>query len=128
MERERPEYLPPIERRRREFPWLAVLAIALVTLLAGGVHMLTKTHAAWNERFSDSRPVPAAANGGAQAVPDPQLTTQLAEIRRKRAQAELEAKAADNQQRLEKSQLRCINGVPFRRIPGGWENLPGESC
>lgn len=23
---------------------------------------------------------------------------------------------------------RCINHIPFRQIPGGWENVPVESC
>ncbi len=32
MERERPEYLPPIERRRWTFPWLLVIGLAILVL------------------------------------------------------------------------------------------------
>ncbi|CAM0118336.1 hypothetical protein SMG44B_10053 [Stenotrophomonas maltophilia] len=45
----------------------------------------------------------------------------MAEIRARREQAEREVK-----QRRE--EIRCIGGVAFRRIPGGWENIPGETC
>lgn len=141
MERERPEYLPPIERRRLEFPWLAVLAIALLALLAGGVHMLTKTQAAWAERFDrkpemrrpSEMPVPVAVEDDRKEM--------LSDIRRKRAKAEAEAQRRNAERELlneneanpqqggnNAQQLRCVNGTLFRRIPGGWENLPGERC
>lgn len=32
MERERPEYLPPIKRRRWSFPWLLFLGAVLLVL------------------------------------------------------------------------------------------------
>lgn len=128
MERERPVYLPPIERRRWEFPWLAVLAIALVALLAGGVQMLTKTQAAWNERFRTTDtaiPDPATQT---QVLADAEREAMLSEIRLKRAAAEAAAKSAKHARRTEKHELRCINGTLLLRIPGGWENVPGESC
>lgn len=128
MERERPEYLPPIERRRWEFPWLAVLAIALLALLIGGMHMLTKTHAAWNERFSTTDTAVADPAPPAQVLDDAEHAAKLAEIRLKRTAAEAKTRSAEQRKRLEASGLRCINGMLFRRIPGGWENLPGQSC
>jgi hypothetical protein len=128
MERERPEYLQPIERRRLEFPWLAVIAVALIALMAGGVHMLTKTNAAWNERFKTTHETVAEPASEGQPMLDAERKAKLAEIRRKRAQAEIEAKSAGRDKGAEKQQLRCIDGTLFRRIPGGWENLPGESC
>ncbi len=128
MERERPEYLPPIERRRWEFPWLAVLAVALVALLAGGVQMLTKTQAAWNERFRTTDSAIAEPATPTQVLADAEREAMLAEIRLKRATAEAAAKSAEHGRRTEKRELRCINGTLFRRIQGGWENLPGESC
>lgn len=128
MERERPEYLPPIERRRWEFPWLAVLAIALLALLVGGAHMLTKTHAAWNERFRATDTATADPAPQTQVLADAEREAMLAEIRLKRAAAEAEAKSAEQRRRLETPELRCINGMLFRRIPGGWENITGQSC
>lgn len=129
MERERPGYLPPIERRRWEFPWLAVLAIALLALLASGVYMLSRTHAAWNERFSRTTDTAIADTATPTQVPgDAEREAMLADIRLKRAAAEAAARSAEHGKRTEKHELRCINGILFRRIPGGWENLPGQSC
>lgn len=90
--------------------------------------MLMKTNAAWQERFKAARPTAAApvdAEPIADAAP---RSTMLAEIRLKRAKAEAEAKRGERTKRAEQTDLRCINGVLFRRIPGGWENLPGEDC
>jgi len=49
------------------------------------------------------------------------LFAKMAEIRARLEQEEREA-------RREHEGLRCIGGVAFRRIPGGWENVPGETC
>jgi hypothetical protein len=133
MERERPEYLQPIEQRRWEFPWLAVIAAALIALMAGGVHMLSKTHAAWNQRFSTA--ATPSESDRTEAKREAELAeiklrqtvaardADLEKIRQRRARAERDSKAAQ-----EDDQYRCIQGTLFRRIPGGWENLPGQSC
>jgi len=128
MERERPEYLPPIERRRWEFPWLAILAVALLAVMGTGVHMLMETNAAWQGRFKAARPTTAAPVVAEPITDDAGRSAKLAEIRLKRAQAEAAAKLGESAKRAEQTDLKCINGVLFRRIPGGWENLPGEDC
>lgn len=124
MDRERPEYLPPTSARRWSFPWMALWAVLLVGMAAAGVWLHIRTNAAWTARFN--QPTPAAAP---QAAPPQKETTydsdplfaKMAEIRARREQAEREA-------RREREGLRCIGGVAFRRIPGGWENVPGETC
>lgn len=123
MERERPEYLPAIPRRRWEFPWMLVLGIVLLGLMAGGAHMLLRTNAAWAHRFQPvERPARAVDPNAAQAA-------HLAEIRLRRVTAE---RAARNAGAVEPAstpdQLRCIGGTVFRRIPGGWENIPNRQC
>ncbi|MDQ7298012.1 hypothetical protein [Stenotrophomonas sp. Sm2017] len=123
MERERPEYLQPIPRSRWEFPWLGLWAVLLLGMAGAGIWLHLKTSDAWNARFR-AEPAPAQLTS-ADLAPQPEPVTDrkaaLAEIRARREQAEREVK-----QRRE--EIRCIGGVAFRRIPGGWENIPGETC
>lgn len=124
MERERPEYLPPIPRSRWEFPWLGILAVLLLTLAGAGVWLHLKTSDAWNQRFvtgnsADTLPKQVAPEAKPQQVAT-QEQMQLLERRVRHARAEARMR--------EQEDLRCINGILFRRIPGGWENLPGQTC
>lgn len=123
MERERPEYLQPIPRSRWEFPWLGLWAVLLLGMAGAGIWLHLRTGDAWNARFQ-AAPVPVQSTS-ADPTPQPAPVTDrkaaLAEIRARREQAEREVK-----QRRE--EIRCIGGVAFRRIPGGWENIPGETC
>lgn len=123
MERERPEYLQPIPRSRWEFPWLGLWAVLLLGMAGAGIWLHLRTGDAWNARFH-AEPVPAQSTSG-DLAPQPEPVTDrkaaLAEIRARREQAEREAKQ-------HREEIRCIGGVAFRRIPGGWENIPGETC
>lgn len=140
MERERPEYLQPIPRTRWEFPWLGMWAVLLLGMAGAGIWLHLKTGNAWNARFQSHEPPSVVAH--------PSVTTQpttaekdafIAEIRARREQAEKEARLAEMRTRQAAVQrdieakernegLRCIGGVIFRRIPGGWENVPGAPC
>jgi hypothetical protein len=123
MERERPEYLKPIPHSRWEFPWLGLWAVLLLGMAGAGIWLHLKTGDAWDARFR-AEPAPAqssSADLAPQPEPVPDRKAALAEIRARREQAEIEA-------RRERQGLRCIGGVAFRRIPGGWENVPGETC
>lgn len=123
MERERPEYLPAIRRSRWEFPWLLLIGIVLLGLAAGGAHMLIRTNAAWAQRFQPVERTTRTVN------PDAARDAHLAEIRLRRAAAEQEAHKAETATRASKpEELRCIGGTLFRRIPGGWENVPNRQC
>lgn len=122
MERERPEYLQPIPRSRWEFPWLGLWAVLLLGMAGAGIWLHLRTGDAWNARFqADAAPRPSTSAEAAQPEPVADRKALLAEIRARREQAEREVK-----QRRE--EIRCIGGVAFRRIPGGWENIPGETC
>ncbi len=131
MERERPEYLPPIEPRRWSFPWLALWAALLLGMAGAGISLHLRTNAAWIERFQNHKAASAdASQPTAQQAPAqesaPELTpaekeAYIAHIRMRRERAEREAKR-------QSEELRCIGGVAFRRIPGGWENVPGATC
>lgn len=124
MERERPEYLPPIQRSRWNFPWLITGFLTLLSLGTIGVLMLGRTNSAWNQRFlnagqpEESQRTELPTRTEAEARP---TAGDLAEIRARREQAEAMV-------RRQSDGMRCINGMMFRRIDGGWENLPGSRC
>lgn len=123
MGRERPDYLPDIRRSRWEFPWLLALGIVLLGLLAGGTHMLIRTNAAWAARFQTPQERPRTMD------PNAAQDAHLAEVRLRRAAAEQEAKAAELATgKTAPSELKCVGGTLFRRIPGGWENVPNRGC
>lgn len=124
MKRERPEYLPPISARRWSFPWMALWAVLLLGMAGAGIWLHIRTNAAWTARFNQPprAETPQAAPPQQEAPSDIDARfAKMAEIRARREQAEHEA-------RREREGLRCIGGVAFRRIPGGWENVPGETC
>jgi hypothetical protein len=123
MERERPEYLPPIEKARWAFPWLTVVGIAVLVPAILGVKQHLDTQAAWNQRFTR-----ASATEKTPETPtidvaklEAQRAALIAETRLRRAVAEREAIK-------EREGWRFIDHTPFRKIDGGWENIPGESC
>lgn len=123
MERERPEYLPPIQRSRWNFPWLITGFLTMLSLGALGVLMLGRTNGAWNERFLGAgQPAESQRTElpGAEAETRP-MAADLEEIRARRQQAEATVSRQGDA-------MRCINGMMFRRINGGWENLPGSRC
>lgn len=123
MERERPEYLQPIPRSRWEFPWMALWAVLLLGMAGAGIWLHLKTGSAWDARFQ-AAPAPSTSTSvdrGAQPETIADRKAMLTEVRARREQAEREA-----QQR--RSETRCIGGITFRRIPGGWENLPDQPC
>lgn len=123
MERERPEYLQPIPRTRWEFPWLGLWAVLLLGMAGAGIWLHLRTGSAWNVRFQAPDTPSESAIDGQAPQPEPVADRQamLAEVRARREQAEREI-------RRKRADVRCIDGVAFRRIPGGWENVPGETC
>lgn len=125
MERERPEYLPPIEKPRWSFPWLTVIGVSVLALAVFGIKQHLATQAAWNQRFAQPRPSIAKDVIIADARRNAELEAREAEIRLRR---HVEMQRAREQYEQDRKTWRCINNVPFRQIPGGWENVPGESC
>jgi hypothetical protein len=120
MERERPEYLPPIERKRWNFPWLITGFLTLVSLTAIGVLTLGRTNSAWSERFEGiPRSIEAAEQSSTVRTEPPTAVSSVPSALPERQQVQPSQKAQN---------LRCINGMLFRRIEGGWENLPNSNC
>lgn len=123
MERQRPDYLEPIPRTRWEFPWLGLWAVLLLGMAGAGIWLHLKTGDAWNTRFKGATAPSAAAAPiePSTAEIDPSRQVPIAEIRARREQAEREILQ-------HRAGIRCIGGIAFRRIPGGWENIPGQKC
>ena len=120
MERERPEYLPPIERKRWNFPWLITGFLTLVSLATIGVLTLGRTNSAWSERFEGvRRSIEAAEQPSTARTELPTANSPVPSALPERQHAQPSQNAQN---------LRCINGMFFRRIEGGWENLPGSRC
>ncbi|HDS1367298.1 TPA: hypothetical protein ACXIGC_000038 [Stenotrophomonas maltophilia] len=118
MERERPEYLPPIERRRWYFPWLVTGFLTVISLATIGVLTLGRTNSAWSERFEGLRRTADAVETAA-----PTQAMQQREV----VAAPVVTPSRARPEQLGRD-MRCINGMLFRRIEGGWENLPGSRC
>lgn len=118
MERKRPEYLPPIEPRRWSFPWLLVIGVAIMVLAGYGVKQHLATQTAWEARFNSPKVTPMSAPPIVIQADD--HAEQIRRIRQRREAAEAYLK--------ERATWRCIDGTPFRKIPGGWENVPGQRC
>lgn len=143
MERERPEYLPPIEKPRWGFPWLTVIGISVLALAVFGVKQHLATQAAWNQRFQERQPsttqAPSARLTPAQWAQRQREDAEIIrQFRERQAMAEQQSpltlpKPMTEQEfkqrnHTEANGLRCINGILFRRLPNGWENIPGSRC
>lgn len=125
MERERPEYLPPIQPQRWSFPWMLAIGLTILVLAGFGIKQHLETQAAWHARFASPKtPAPAPAQSPSQAEIEAMRSEQIQRIHEIREQAEQALQEREKERRT----WRCINGMPFRQIPGGWENVPGERC
>ena len=102
---------------------MALWAVLLLGMAGAGIWLHLKTGSAWDARFkaAPARIAPTSVDRDPQPEPIADQKVVLAEVRARREQAEREA-----QQR--RSETRCIGGITFRRIPGGWENVPGQPC
>lgn len=110
MERERPEYLPPIERKRWNFPWLITGFLTLVSLTTIGVLTLGRTNSAWSERFEGvRRSIEAAEQPSTARTELPTANSPVPSTLPDRQHAQPSQNAQN---------LRCINGMFFRRIEG----------
>lgn len=123
MERERPDYLSELPKPRWEFPWMGLWAVLLLGMAGAGIWLHLKTGDAWNARFNAPpvQPATTAAIPAPKTEPDPTKEAKIAAVRMHREQAE-------RREQQQRGEIRCIGGVLFRRIPGGWENVPGETC
>lgn len=127
VERVRPEYLDPIGKKRSGFPWMLLIGAAVVVLAVLGIKQHMETQAAWHARFDK----------GQRKVPDvkPAIEAdqqaQIAAIRKQREEAEekkIRAVLDEVIKDEEAGNIKCIHGTAFRKIPGGWENIPNIRC
>lgn len=131
MDRERPPYLDNVPRDRRGNWTMYLLAAALLAALIGGWKIYARTVAAWSDRFENPQPTPNQQIN-AERRRQAQADEAQRQIALERIRAEREAVRAEQQlrqlQQLQTGELRCVNGTLLRKLPNGWENVPGERC
>lgn len=127
VERVRPEYLEPIGKKRSGFPWLLLIGVAVAVLAVLGVRQHMQTQAAWQARFDKKQDHTLTV---APEV-DADREARVAAIREQRRQAEeryIRERLDEVVKEEEAGNIKCIQGTAFRRIPGGWENIPNIRC
>lgn len=126
MERELPPYRAAVTQRTRASIWPVLLvAVVLLAAIIGVLRIYAGTRAAWerNQQPSQNTQLSRAIDAGTYQPSSPQI------LPRAITEEELRALQREEQKRQKaRSELRCINGQVFRRIPNGWENLPFEQC
>lgn len=119
--------MEPIGKARRGFPWLLLIGLVVAGLTVLGVRQHLATREAWEARFAGKPEV-------RQQVETADATdreSRLRLIREQRASAEARQIREKLEQIIKEDEagnLKCISGTAFRRIPGGWENIPNITC
>lgn len=101
---------------------MTAIGITMLGLAAFGIKQHLDTQAAWNARFNKPKTTTSsvALPGLPIAAENEDPLERIRQIREAQERADRDLK--------ERASWRCINHIPFRQIPGGWENIPGESC
>lgn len=128
MERELPPYRAAVTKPARPSIWpTLIVGAVLASVIGGGIYLLGQTRAKWEANRAGKAERAAAferqwqQQQDAMTVERVQAAAQLEELRR-------EAIRNRGKPVVAPEPLRCINGQLFRRIPGGWENLPDARC
>lgn len=134
MERERPEYLDGLKDHASRFPWLAVIGLALLAAMIGGALIYLRTVEAWeaNRRPQWTKQVdqqPSRGDPRWEAMTPAQRAQRAAEDEALIREFRLQANERLKREIEDRKRWKCVNGTPFRPIPGGgWENVPGQRC
>lgn len=114
----------PQERRERTgIVQIVMIAAILAASLYGGLQLLGDTHARFNQRQQEKAAEAAAIRKAANRSESEREKAILMELTRKR-----EIRRQDEEAAYQRGDMRCIGGQVFRRIPNGWENVPGRGC
>lgn len=123
MERDLPPYRRTFAHRGRSSVWtILALGVLLALAITAAAQLLSKTRERWEAR--NTQPASVSEPATPKPTGDDMREARLAEIRDRRERAERDQGARER----DGHQYRCINGQLFRRLPNGWENLPGEHC
>lgn len=114
------------------WPIIIVAGVLAICVIAG-VRMLVSTRAAWERNQAPSANQIIAQRIDAKQTRDIEVDREIAlreqrleEIRKARSRQAAPFIAPPEGTKTET--LRCIGGQLFRKLPNGWENIPGERC
>lgn len=113
----------PERRERTGIVQVVLIAIVLLAALYGGLRLLGGTRASWEARKQErAQHAAEIREAAARARRDETQVLRAAEEQRRHDYER------DISEGLKSGRFKCVSGVLFRRIPNGWENVPGERC
>ena len=114
----------PQERRERTgIVQIVLIAAVLIAALYGGLRLLGGTRVSWEARKQERAQHAAEIR---EAVAQAQRAeTQAIENAGEQRLIDYEREISEG---LKSGRYKCVSGVLFRRLPNGWENVPGERC
>jgi hypothetical protein len=114
---------PQASRERTGIIQIVLIAAVLLAALYGGLRLLGGTRASWEARKQERAQHAAEIREAvAQAQRDENQALKDAGEQRLR---DYEREISEG---MKSGRFKCVSGVLFRRIPNGWENVPGEHC
>jgi hypothetical protein len=114
---------PQASRERTGIIQIVLIAAVLLAALYGGLRLLGGTRASWEARKQERAQHAAEVREAvAQAQRDENQALKDAGEQRLR---DYEREISEG---MKSGRFKCVSGVLFRRIPNGWENVPGEHC
>lgn len=114
---------PQDRRERTGIVQIVLIAAVLLAALYGGLQLLGGTHAAWQQRQAERSEHAAAIRKAAEAAEQDRIAVATYE-----QQTALMRAAAERRKLFETGQMKCVSGTAFRKLPNGWENVPGARC
>lgn len=131
MERELPPYRAAVTKPARASIWPTIAITAVLLAVAGcGVYLIGQTHARWEKNRADkaARIAEFERQWKAQQSPSKTAPYVVSDPAWEHDQREMENLFLQRERDLRSGKLRCINHQVFRRLPNGWEHLPGDTC
>lgn len=116
----------PQRRERTGIFQIIGIGLVLAVALWGALALLGDTRSTWEQQRADrnaqvARMRELAASGARTGEQDQRA---LQEAQQRAIATAQERQRAD----VAAGRLRCVNGLLFRRLDNGWENIPGRRC
>lgn len=114
---------PQDRRERTGIVQIVLIAAVLLAALYGGLRLLGGTHAAWEQRQAERHAHAVAVRKAVETAEQDRISQATYE-----QQTAIMEAAAERRRLFETGQMKCVSGTVFRKLPNGWENVPGARC